>query len=412
MKLKKFIAILASVAVAASMAITSFAADVIEITKEGTSIALDQAADGSTDDTTADLTMSWEDGKVIFKFVVVDPEIDNTNANIWEQDCVEVRVDGKNEIRVNAASGDFTVSGNDSYDVDWKLTDDGYEITVTYKNDAVTAGYSFTFAVQVAACTGGVRNCTLHFDSAHSTAWTNDSVRTSAVLTGDGISAGDVEIAAAPQPKTITMTDGGAVLFEGSGTSKDWGQAVSLAVADGSFNPDLLQPGCLIYVNYSGVTPEVVLQSFSGGTEWAKVAPSEDDGSIAIFTYDDMVAAYGDDFSALDVVHVGDTGGDITVTKVVLQAAVSADMIEAAAETDGDDDVAYTTVIAAISEPTDDTVTDTATADNTAAAAAGNTNAAAATSKGSADTGIEGVAVVAGLAVIAAGAVIVSKKRK
>lgn len=44
-------------------------------------------------------------------------------------------------------------------------------------------------------------------------------------------------------------------------------------------------------------------------------------------------------------------------------------------------------------------------------AAAGDTSAPTASDKGAADTGVEGVAVVAGLAIVAAGAVIVAKKR-
>lgn len=50
-------------------------------------------------------------------------------------------------------------------------------------------------------------------------------------------------------------------------------------------------------------------------------------------------------------------------------------------------------------------------AETTAAAATGNT-AAASGDKGNADTGVEGVAVVAGLAIVAAGAIVVAKKRK
>ena len=46
------------------------------------------------------------------------------------------------------------------------------------------------------------------------------------------------------------------------------------------------------------------------------------------------------------------------------------------------------------------------------ASGTGDTNAATNSNKGNADTGIEGVAVVAGIAVLAAGAIIVAKKRK
>ena len=53
-----------------------------------------------------------------------------------------------------------------------------------------------------------------------------------------------------------------------------------------------------------------------------------------------------------------------------------------------------------------------APAEDTAAPEAGDVDAATDSSKGSPDTGVEDVAVVAGLAIVAAGAVLVSKKRK
>lgn len=50
--------------------------------------------------------------------------------------------------------------------------------------------------------------------------------------------------------------------------------------------------------------------------------------------------------------------------------------------------------------------------ETTTAPATGNTSTAASSDKGSADTGVEGVAVVVGLALLAAGAVVISRKRK
>ena len=60
--------------------------------------------------------------------------------------------------------------------------------------------------------------------------------------------------------------------------------------------------------------------------------------------------------------------------------------------------------------PEETTSEETAAPEETTAAA-GDTNAPTTNDKGAADTGVEGVAVVAGLAVIAAGAVIIAKKR-
>lgn len=67
--------------------------------------------------------------------------------------------------------------------------------------------------------------------------------------------------------------------------------------------------------------------------------------------------------------------------------------------------------LGASSAAADDTAADDATADDTASDA---TNAGTTTtpSKGSPDTGVEGVAAVVGVAVVAAGAVVLSKKRK
>lgn len=56
--------------------------------------------------------------------------------------------------------------------------------------------------------------------------------------------------------------------------------------------------------------------------------------------------------------------------------------------------------------------TEAAPAETTAANAGNDTVTAPSTDKGNADTGVEGVAVVAGLAIIAAGAVVIAKKRK
>ncbi len=68
------------------------------------------------------------------------------------------------------------------------------------------------------------------------------------------------------------------------------------------------------------------------------------------------------------------------------------------------------TVTGAGSAAAEDATTEEVVADDTAAA--GDVEASTDSSKGSPDTGVEDVAVVAGLAIVAAGAVLVSKKRK
>ena len=99
------------------------------------------------------------------------------------------------------------------------------------------------------------------------------------------------------------------------------------------------------------------------------------------------VADYGSDFS------------DITITKLELFDKSGASM----AVFDGKGNLTSSASAAA---------TTTTTSSDTQAATAGDTTAATDSSKGSPDTGIEDVAVVAGLALVAGGAIAVAKKRK
>ena len=61
------------------------------------------------------------------------------------------------------------------------------------------------------------------------------------------------------------------------------------------------------------------MQSWSGGSEWAKVTPAEigaaNGHSYAKYSYSSCVAAFGsDNFSGLlDNIHVGATSGSVTV---------------------------------------------------------------------------------------------------
>jgi hypothetical protein len=82
---------------------------------------------------------------------------------------------------------------------------------------------------------------------------------------------------------------------------------------------DMLVPGAVIEVAYaSAKPPEIILQSWSGGAGWAKVPAHSVNlsGSIAQFLYEDMVEAYGDDFSELNRINIGDTGTDLAVQAV------------------------------------------------------------------------------------------------
>lgn len=91
--------------------------------------------------------------------------------------------------------------------------------------------------------------------------------------------------------ETIDISES-ALIFDGTATSTEWGQAVSLTP-----NKDImlknLTEGMNIAVKYESESkPELVLQSWSGGPSWVKVAPARVENGVAYFRYEDMVEAY------------------------------------------------------------------------------------------------------------------------
>lgn len=134
-------------------------------------------------------------------------------------------------------------------------------------------------------------------------------------------------------------TIGGEIAFEGSnGTSSGWGQAVTLMTIKndgGTFDPALLKPGTIINVYFtSDLAPELILQSWTEGAYatagWAQVAASavNDSNTVAQFTYEDMVAAFGgDDFVAyLDKLMVGDRDPKLTVSTVSIGTGMGSEV--------------------------------------------------------------------------------------
>ena len=113
------------------------------------------------------------------------------------------------------------------------------------------------------------------------------------------------------------------VLEKSNGSSGDWGQAVALDTLKngGSLDPSLFAGNAAVMVYYSSASPpELILQSWTGGAGWAKVAPLavNDSASCAQYALDDMAEAFGTpDFAAyLDKFYVGDTGADLKVYAV------------------------------------------------------------------------------------------------
>ncbi len=198
---------------------------------------------------------------------------------------------------------------------------------------------------------------------------------------------------------TTTSVDyDGTVIAEGSYTSDgSWGQAVYLFTLQndgGTFDPSLLQPGTVVVAYYeSDSTPELVLQSWSGGASWAKVPADESLSSdgVAVYTYDDMIAMYeSDDLSTLDALIIGDTGAALTVTKVIVAS-------ESAATTTTVEEVVVETVVeeVVVVEETP-VVVETVAVATTASTSTGNTPALA----------------FAGVMALAGAVAVASKKRK
>lgn len=132
----------------------------------------------------------------------------------------------------------------------------------------------------------------------------------------------------------------------------------------------------------------------------------EGNGNLRLEIYNDYGETKTD--SPINVADV--VGNEIAVsfkfTGFAEDASESAESTEPAAE---NNEAAESTTAAA--EVTENNNTEAA-ATTAAEAQTGNTNTGAAADKNNADTGVEGVAAVAGIAIVAAGAVIIAKKRK
>lgn len=130
-------------------------------------------------------------------------------------------------------------------------------------------------------------------------------------------------------PKNVSNYDEN-LLFNGTATSSNWGQAVSfnygLDFVDDDFSNKLA-----IAVDYTSANaPQLVLSGDQTTTNWVRVSPSitKSNGttSTAYFTFNDMVSAYKKALSNYDTygkvlpgiqsIIVGDQGADLTVTKV------------------------------------------------------------------------------------------------
>ena len=115
-------------------------------------------------------------------------------------------------------------------------------------------------------------------------------------------------------PQYETATGGENVLFSGTGTSSNYGQAVS-------FDPSAitsLSSSDKIYCSYSSYGDiEFILQSFTDSSRgWIQVAPDSASNGTAVWSVSSLKSAFGGSFSGLGKAYIGDRGSSLTVTKV------------------------------------------------------------------------------------------------
>ena len=115
-------------------------------------------------------------------------------------------------------------------------------------------------------------------------------------------------------PQYETATGGENVLFSGTGTSSNYGQAVS-------FDPGAitsLSSSDKIYCSYSSYGDiEFILQSFTDSSRgWIQVAPDSVSNGTAVWSVSSLKSAFGGSFSGLGKAYIGDRGSSLTVTKV------------------------------------------------------------------------------------------------
>jgi hypothetical protein len=127
-----------------------------------------------------------------------------------------------------------------------------------------------------------------------------------------------------PDRSNLLGVENETVIAGSAGSSAGgWGQAVAITTTHGggAFDASVIAPNTVVTVYYASETaPELILQSWSGGEGWAKAAPTRVNGSgtIAQYTYDDIIAAFNSDDIAglLDQLYAGDTGAKLDVFSV------------------------------------------------------------------------------------------------
>lgn len=167
---------------------------------------MEAVSDGTADGSAASAWAVY-DAEAFYIFVeVADSELDDTNANVYEKDSIEFRLENKGQL-VQAYAVDESFSGSYASEVKVLKTDAGYnvEFKIPY---ATTEGGSVLFTLQVNCASGGKRNCTLHTNEDLMNAWQDDSVFETLVFSADAAVAVAAEATTTDAPATGVVSLG------------------------------------------------------------------------------------------------------------------------------------------------------------------------------------------------------------
>lgn len=156
---------------------------------------MDIVSDGESDGTTASAWTVYDADAIYFFVEVKDSVLDDTNANTWEKDSVELRINDMTSNNV-AFAVDESFSNTDASEGKVLKTESGYN--AEYKVPYTTAeGSSVKFSLQVNAASDGKRNCTLHTNDDLKDAWQDNSVFENLVFAADSAETSTTDV-----PKT------------------------------------------------------------------------------------------------------------------------------------------------------------------------------------------------------------------
>ncbi len=109
------------------------------------------------------------------------------------------------------------------------------------------------------------------------------------------------------------------IFTDGEFTDGDWSNWKDAAVLNVADIKNMTEDQALMVRYESTANPCLILQSWSGGEGWVQVTPSSDDGSTAIFTYEDLLEQFkADSFSRLNACMIRPFGSSLTVRSVCI----------------------------------------------------------------------------------------------